>query len=307
VKEAFMRKITVAAPAKINLSLDVTGRRPDGYHLLSSVMQSIDLADRVTIELDPNSQGISLACSRGGLPVDRRNTAWRAAEYFMQAAGINLKTDIFIEKNIPASAGLAGGSTDAAGVLFALDMLFPDTIPRPGLFAIAARIGADVPFCLQGGTALCEGIGDMLTSLQPFAEIPLLLCKPRFGLSTVWAYQQLDLQKHGPDRRPDQIGVMEALARRDLPGLGRLTANVLESVSLPAYPLLKELKSKLTAAGADVVLMSGSGPSVYGLFDSIRLRDKACSELIDCLPGDSLVLPAITLASGPWLVYNKGH
>jgi 4-diphosphocytidyl-2-C-methyl-D-erythritol kinase len=270
---------------------------------LSSVMQSIDLADRVTITANPDRDGIQLACSRDGLPLDRRNTAWRAADLFLQASGMNPGVGIFIQKRIPASAGLAGGSADAAAVLHALDLLYPGAVAHPELFNIAAQIGADVPFCLRGGTVLCEGIGEKLTPLQPFDGIPLLLCKPDFDLSTTWVFQKLDLSNLG--HRPDQPAVIKSLASRDLRSLALSTANVLESVSLPAHPILIELKNKLASAGAAVILMSGSGPTVYGLFGSAALRDEAWMKIAGQVPENMIVIPAATLASGPCTIYNE--
>jgi 4-diphosphocytidyl-2-C-methyl-D-erythritol kinase len=292
-----MQKITVAAPAKINLSLDVTGRRSDGYHLLSSVMQTIDLTDQITVEIIPASEGIRLDCSQRNLPLDRRNTAWTAAEFFLQTAGLDMGVSIVIDKQIPIAAGLAGGSTDAAAVLYGLNLLFPEAVMRPALFEIAGRIGADVPFCLLGGTVLCEGIGEQLSVLQAFDGLPLLLCKPAFSLSTAWAYQQMDLLRAGT--RPDQAAVLDALARRDLNALARSTANVLEMVSLQAFPLLQEIKSQLSAAGASVVLMSGSGPTVYGLFENTGLRDSAMRSLVRQVPENTLIRSAITVSCGP--------
>jgi 4-diphosphocytidyl-2-C-methyl-D-erythritol kinase len=299
-----MRQITVAAPAKINLSLDVTGRRSDGYHLLSTIMQSIDLADRVTVKIDPASASgrhIGLSCSRGGLPLDGRNTAYRAAALYLEIASLNLDLQIYIEKTIPASAGLAGGSADAAAVLYALDCLFPGQLDRPALFAAAARIGADVPFCLQGGTALCEGIGEILTPLPPLAGIPVLLAKPGFGLSTPWVFSRLNMQDLDQTGcRPAQDRVLAAVTAKDLPALAGATGNALESVSLPAYPVLRQLKSRLLEAGAAFALMSGSGPTVYGLFADAGRRDAALAAIgADPRQENLLLVPANTVATGP--------
>jgi 4-diphosphocytidyl-2-C-methyl-D-erythritol kinase len=302
-----MPEMTVLAPAKINLSLAVTGRRADGYHLLSSVMQSIGLADRVSVRLDFAGRGISLALDQDGLPLDQRNTAFKAAALFLEAAGLEAAVHIAIEKHIPAAAGLAGGSADAAAVLFALDQLLPGSAAGPRLYELAARIGADVPFCLRGGTVLCQGIGDELTGLPPFADVPLLLCKPAFEISTTWVYQELDRSARTNGAQLDQAGVLAALASRDLAALSRASANVLETVSLPAYPLLARIKKTLAGLGADMVLMSGSGPTVFGLFADSGRRDRAAAALPGALDQPMWVACASTLASGPWAVYNDAN
>lgn len=296
-----MRRLILDAPAKINLSLDVVGRRDDGYHLLSTVMQSLQLADRVTLTAGLPDPGVSLMCDLPELPVDRRNTAWRAAGLFLEKTGLSAKTGcgvrISIEKKIPLEAGLAGGSADAAAVLAGLDLLYPDYISQEQLFDLAARIGADVPFCLRGGTALCEGIGEKLTSLAAWEHLPVLLCKPVGGLLTSWVFSQLRMDRI--DRRPDQTAVLDAIRRQNLHSLAGVTANVLESVSLPAMPELVMIKQKLLESGAELALMSGSGPTVFGLFKNQEACQAACETLrhigLPCLA----LLPTVTSAFGP--------
>jgi 4-diphosphocytidyl-2-C-methyl-D-erythritol kinase len=292
--------LLVLAPAKINLSLDVVGRRPDGYHLLSTVMQSLELADRLTVRLDPDTAQIRLASRSGGIPLDSRNTAWKAAELFLRHTGIRSGLSIFLDKQIPAAAGLAGGSADAAAVLLALDCLLPGQLDRRGLFDLAARVGADVPFCLQGGTVLCEGIGEQLTPLPPLGRMPVLLCKPDFGLSTAWVFSQLNLDQLG--RRPDQAAVLAALANRDLAALAGHTANVLESVSLRACPVLHDLKNQLLEAGAVLALMSGSGPTVFGLFSDQDSCAAAKTVLSASGPPGTLILATWTSLGGPQIL-----
>lgn len=297
-----MSQLTVSAPAKINLSLDVVGRRADGYHLLSTVMQSLELADCVTVALDPGSTGIRLTCSAAGIPLDRRNTAWRAAQSFMKAIGLETGVSIGIEKKIPVSAGLAGGSADAAAVLYALNNLLPGRLARSQLFDLAGSIGADVPFCLQGATVLCEGIGEKLTLLPSLDKIPVLLCKPDFGLSTPWVFSRLDRGNLGP--RPDQPAILAALQAHDLTGLSLNTANVLESVSLPAYPVLQDLKHLLKNAGASVALMSGSGPTVFGLFLDGAACETARQQMVRQAPPATLILATHTTDHGPQILDN---
>lgn len=298
-----MSQLVISAPAKINLSLDVVGRREDGYHLLSTVMQSLELADRVTVALDSGSTGIKLTCSTAGIPLDRRNTAWRAAHSFLAAIGLETGVNIDLEKKIPVSAGLAGGSADAAAVLYALNHLLPGRLDRGRLFDLAGSIGADVPFCLQGATVLCEGIGEKLTPLTSLDQIPVLLCKPDFGLSTPWVFSRLDRGSLGP--RPDQPAILAALQAHDLTGLGRHTANVLESVSLPAYPVLKELKRLLKSAGASVALMSGSGPTVFGLFLDGATCEAARQQLVRQAPQSTLILATHTADHGPQILDDQ--
>jgi 4-diphosphocytidyl-2-C-methyl-D-erythritol kinase len=295
-----MPVLHVRAPAKINLSLDVVGRRADGFHLLSTVMQSLDLADRLTVSLDPGTTQIRLASRSGGIPLDSRNTAWKAAELFLRQTGIRTGLSVFLDKQIPAAAGLAGGSADAAAVLLALNHLLPDQLDRSELFSLAARVGADVPFCLQGGTVFCEGIGERLTPLPPLGRIPVLLCKPDFGLSTPWVFGRLNMDQLG--RRPDQPSVLAALANRDLAALAGHTANVLESVSLRAYPILRDLKNLLLEAGAVLALMSGSGPTVFGLFGDQASCAAAKTSLSAGSPPGTLVLSTWTSLCGPQIL-----
>lgn len=292
-----MHSIIVRAPAKINLSLDVTGKRHDGYHLLSTVMQSIGLYDRVTVSLDPRLSGIQLSCGRAPIPADSRNTAWRAAALFCETAKLTDGVRIVIEKKIPTAAGLAGGSSDAAAVLFALDQLLPASIDRAHLFALAGQIGADVPFCLTGGTILCEGIGEILTPLAPWPDLSVLLVKPAFGMSTPWVFSRYRLDS--PCRRPDQPAVLSALAAHDLNLLAASTANVLESVSVSARPELAQIKTMLMASGAAVALMSGSGPTIFGLFAHDRDCLAARDSLTAGLPADTIVIATSTIAAGP--------
>lgn len=295
-----MENRTLMAPAKINLALDVTGRRADGYHLLWTIMQSIGIGDLVTVETNPGLSGIRLSCGSAPIPADSRNTAWRAAKAFIDETGIQTEVRITIEKRIPAAAGLAGGSTDAAAVLTALDSLYPGLISRPRLFELATQIGADVPFCLQGGTVLCEGIGEILSPLPVWENLPVLLCKPAFGISTPWVFKQYHLDK--PVNRPDQAAVLDAVHKHDLHALAAATGNVLEAVSLNAYPVLGEIKQRLHQAGSDVTLMSGSGPTVFGLFSDSERCSSAVDYLTGKLPQDTIILMGTTIAGGPQIL-----
>lgn len=295
-----MQALTVEAAAKINLSLDVVGKRPDGYHLLSTIMQSVSLSDRVYIELDRQGNGLIVLSDRPDIPTDDRNTASKAARRFLEATGLSAGVRIFIEKRIPAAAGLAGGSSDAAAVLLGLSKLCGQPLSPGQLLQIAASIGADVPFCLQGGTQLCEGIGEIMTPLDNFDHVPLILVKPDFGIATPWAFSQLSLADLGP--RPDTEKLVSGMRRKDLAAMREATANVLETVSIKAHPVLVTLKSQLAELGAGMAMMSGSGPTVFGLFDSAAQRDLAFQAIKDRLPATYQCFTANTQAFGQHIV-----
>lgn len=291
-----MKSLTLEACAKINLSLDVAGTRPDGYHLLTTVMQSVSLSDRVYLELDRQGNGLILLANDPAIPLDERNTAHKAARHFMAAAGIDAGVRIFLEKAIPMEAGLAGGSADAAAVLFGLNELCGKPLTMAQLLELAVKTGADVPFCLTGGTVLCTGIGEILTPLEAFARVPLILVKPDFGISTPWAFQRFD--EYPAAVRPNHSKLFSAMQRRDLQAMQDATANVLESVSLKAHPILDSLKQQLLDLGAGMAQMSGSGPTVFGLFRETAHRDRAYAALEQRLPDGYRIFSATTLGHG---------
>lgn len=295
-----MPQIHVTAPAKINLSLDITGRREDGYHLLSTVMQSLSLADRLTVSLDSGGTGIRLACDQPDIPCDRRNTAWQAAELFLEAARERAAVTIEICKKIPAAAGLAGGSSDAAAVLIALHHLLPGRLNLSQLHELALRIGADVPFCLQGGTVLCEGIGDKLKPLSPFSSMPLLLLNPGFAVSTAWAFREFD--QTVPARRPQTSQVIQAMRERDLARLAETSANVLQPVTFSAWPVLDNARMMLEQSGAAVCMMSGSGPTLFALYETKDLRDAARQALTERLDPETRLIACETRSNGPMII-----
>lgn len=259
---------TVQARAKINLTLDVTGRREDGYHTVKMVMQSVTLHDTVKVTVthgERKPRGILLTCNLPYLPVDDRNLAYRAAELFYKETGTLLETcEIHIEKRIPVAAGLAGGSTDAAAVLRALAALHAVGLTDDELCAMGLKLGADVPYCLRGGTMLAEGIGEELTALAPMPHCWVVLCKPPFAVSTKEVYQAIDAVDI--KKRPDTAGMIKALEKADFHGVCRRLSNVMEEVTAAKRRQIGEIKAFLTENGADGTLMSGSGPTVYGLF-----------------------------------------
>ncbi|MBP1743474.1 MAG: 4-diphosphocytidyl-2C-methyl-D-erythritol kinase [Firmicutes bacterium] len=259
------------AYAKINLSLDVVGKREDGYHLLRMIMQSIDLYDLINIDLA--GSGIELSCDKEYVPNDSRNIAYKAAELFLKEYRIDSGVRIDIRKNIPVAAGLAGGSTDAAAVLKGLRDLLRPEITDEELMGLGVQIGADVPYCIAGGTALCEGIGEKITRLDPFRDKILILVKPPFGVSTKTVYQKLDIGKiriHPPTNR-----LIKAISEQDLECVAKNMKNVLENVTLNRKHTLRLIKDELVGLGAIGAMMSGSGPSVFGFFEDM-LQAQRC-------------------------------
>ncbi|MGI6181227.1 MAG: 4-(cytidine 5'-diphospho)-2-C-methyl-D-erythritol kinase [Agathobaculum sp.] len=277
-QEETRAEMTVQARAKINLTLDVTGRREDGYHLVQMVMQTVALHDDIrvtTIHGEKKPQGIVLHSNLPYLPVDERNLAYRAAELFYARTGALLGTcEIEMTKRIPVAAGLAGGSTDAAAVLRALNALHGTGLTLDELCEMGLKLGADVPYCLRGGTMLAEGIGEKLTALPPMPHCWVVLCKPPFAVSTKEVYRQID-ETEIPVR-PDTAGMLRALEQGDFAGVAKRLCNVMERVTAEKRRQIGEIQAALRENGADGTLMSGSGPTVYGLFsDESRARTAA--------------------------------
>ena len=280
-------KTTLSAPAKINLFLDITARRPDGYHEISGVMQSVSLCDTVTLEVtEPTgmylcslgshtagAESITLTCSNPHLPTDSRNLAWRAAEKFFAATGRGCKSlSIHIEKRIPAAAGMAGGSTDAAAVLVGLNDLFDHPLTPAALCEAGLTLGADVPFCIMGGAQITEGIGETLTPITPMPACELVVACGGEGVSTPAAYKALDTLYGGFDPAAYTPRTRELSALKSALWQGNLTAlcgsvfNLFESAVLPHRPVARQIKESLLSSGAITAMMSGSGPSVFGVF-----------------------------------------
>ena len=251
------------ARAKINLSLDVVGRRPDGYHLVRMVMQTVDVCDTLVLQ-KKDFAGISLACDAPGVPADSRNLAWKAAELLMQEFGVRDGVSILLKKRIPSAAGLAGGSADAACVLKGVNELFGFGLTEEELCRRAVKLGADVPYCIMGGTALSEGIGEVLTKLPPVPDCRILLAKPEDSVPTGQVYHDLDLLESYP--HPDVDGQIRAIREGDLDGIVRTMGNVLELVTIPHHPAVAELIQIMERNGAEGARMSGSGPTVFGIF-----------------------------------------
>ncbi len=270
-----MQACTLIARAKINLYLEILGSRPDGYSEVALILQSITLADRVRLQRRP--QGIHLICNHPEVPADSRNLAYRAAELLQkECRAEHLGVEIHLEKRIPVAAGLAGGSADAAAVLVGLNQLWGLGLTVGELQQLAARLGSDIPFCVQGGTQLARGRGEVLQPLADWEGIPLLLAKPRhLGISTAWAYQAFRAHWTGAKPLaspplPTLPQILAALERRDLLALARSLRNDLEQPVLAEHPLVGKLRQALLEAGALGSLMSGSGPTVFGIMASLE-------------------------------------
>lgn len=273
-----MAILEVPAHAKINLSLDVLRKREDGFHELRMIMQTIELHDMVLIETT-DDDGITLECSVEWVPRDDRNTAWKAAQLFMDYCRIRRGIKIVIEKQIPIAAGLAGGSSDAAAVLRGLNKLFSTGLDNNVLRGLGKQVGADVPYCIEGGTKLAEGIGERLTPLPDCSGIDIVLVKPRVSVSTAWVYKNLKAAEIIQGDRPDTELVMKSLAANDIPMAAAHMKNVLELVTIPRYGIVQEAKDRLLQTGALGSMMSGSGPTVFGIFSDSKAAAKACDKL----------------------------
>lgn len=263
-------KAVVSAPAKINLTLNIEGRREDGYHLLSSVFQSVSLADEVTLEIADGVDGIMLAVSDPSVPADERNTAYKAAAVFYEALCKRACVRIYVEKVIPQQAGLGGGSADAAAVLVGLNALYGDPFSQKELCALGEKVGADVPFCIVGGTAFVEGIGEIITPLKPLPSCYALVAKPPIGVSTKEAYAAVDSKQ---TVLADQETMLAAITAGDLHTVGAHLSNAFEQAL--AIPEVEELLAVMRKSKPLGAMMSGSGSAVYALFDDMTLA-KAC-------------------------------
>ena len=266
------KKISLLCAAKINLSLDVTGKRPDNYHTLDSIFQTVSVYDRLEITLT-DGEGIILECDNPAVPCDESNLAYRAAEAFLKHAGMQMKISIRLEKQIPSGAGMGGGSADAAGVLYALNLLTRERYSNPEPREIGVRLGADVPFLLLGGTARAQGIGEVLTSLKPLPEIPLVILKGTEGISTPAAYKAIDALEHPV--HPDTDAMLKAVEYRDIDLLCRNCTNLFEAVT--ECQDVSRAEKALLEHGAECAVMTGSGAAVFGIFKNQETA-RICAE-----------------------------
>lgn len=255
--------LSIEARAKINLTLDILGKRSDGYHEVEMVMQAIALSDTLKFRETPVGAGVQLACDLPGLPGAERNLAYRAAKLVLERFHIRQGVAIELKKRIPIAAGLAGGSTDAAAAIIALNDLFKLGLDADALCALGAEIGSDVAFCVRGGTMLAKGRGELLSPLPAMRQCWAILAKPQVRVSTAWAYQ--NYRPENVKQRPNTARIITYLENGDFEGIGKSLCNVLESVTIHRHPEIAALKRQMREHGASASLMSGSGPTVFGL------------------------------------------
>lgn len=262
-----MDKIQLKALAKINLGLDVLRRREDGYHEVKMIMQTIGLHDDLEIR-KTKTPGIQVKTNLYYLPTNENNLVYKAAKLLMDEFQIQDGMSIQLKKRIPVAAGMAGGSSDGAAVLWGINQMYGLGLSMQALMERGVRLGADVPYCIQRGTALAEGIGEKLSVLPPMPKCTILIAKPGISVSTKFVYENLHANDLKPEQHPDVDSMIEAMRQKDLGLLCSRMGNVLETVTIPAYPVINEIKRTMMDNGAIGSMMSGSGPTVFGIFDS---------------------------------------
>lgn len=264
--------ISLKALAKINLGLDVVRRREDGYHEVRMIMQTIQLYDRLDIKRT-QEPGIQIQTNLSFLPVNENNLIYKAAKLLMDEFSITDGVSVKLDKRIPVAAGMAGGSTDAAAMLIGVNRLFSLGLTKRQLMERGVQIGADVPYCIMRGTALAEGIGEALSPLPPMIKCPVLIAKPSISVSTKFVYQNLKLDD--TTIHPDIDRLIDDIKAKNLHDIAAHMGNVLETVTIPNYPVIDEIKKHMLSNGAVGAMMSGSGPTVFGLFDDEDTAKKA--------------------------------
>ena len=274
-----MNSISLKSRAKINLSIDVIGKREDGYHIVEMIMQTIDLYDDIKLkELGEDNITIKSECSY--IPLNEDNIVYKAAKLIKEKMDIKKGIEIFIKKNIPVAAGMAGGSSNAAAVLVGLNELWKLGLSKDELRDLGLKLGADVPFCIEGGTALAEGIGEKLTYIKGInKDVNILVCKPDIFVSTKEVYQSLDIKNI--EKRPDNKLLIEKLKNDDIVSVSNNMVNVLEEVTSKKYSDIKVIEDIIAKNGAMGTMMSGSGPTVFGFFDNEEKAKRARVELLE--------------------------
>jgi len=270
--------LKISAMSKVNLGLDVLRRRDDGYHEVRMIMQTLKLCDELYFE-ETQKKEISIVCNSENLECDENNLIYKAARLIMDEAGIDRGLDIRLKKNIPIAAGMAGGSSDAAATLVALNKMFDIDFDIAKLKEMGVKIGADVPYCIEGGTQLSEGIGEKLTRLKDAPQCFVVVAKPHIGISTKYVYENLHVETI--KTHPNIDAMLKGIDAGDLIEISSHMENILENVTEKKYPVIAMLKSKLKSMGALNSLMSGSGPTVFALFDDRDKADKACEAVLD--------------------------
>lgn len=271
-----MDQMELKALGKINLGLDVLGRRPNGYHDVRMVMQTVYLYDKIRMK-KTKKPGIELQTNLFFLPVNENNLAYRAAKLLMDEFQIEEGVKIDLEKHIPVAAGMAGGSSNAAAVLFGMNRMFDLGLSQKELMERGVTLGADVPYCVMRGTVLAEGIGEILTPLSPMPKCYVLLAKPGISVSTKLVYEKLD--SHELTDHPDIDGIIEGLDEADVYKVASRMGNILERVTIGEYPVIEEIKEIMKAEGALNAMMSGSGPTVFGIFDDKKKARLAADKI----------------------------
>jgi 4-diphosphocytidyl-2-C-methyl-D-erythritol kinase len=271
-----VKELHLNAYAKVNLTLDVGQERPDGYHEIESVMHTIALHDSITLR--ETGAGTEVIVRDGeGVPADQRNLVARTAELLREMFGVTRPLQIELTKRIPVAAGLGGGSSDAAMTLLGLAQMWKLRLDGREMLALATRLGADVPFFLEGGGAVARGKGERITYLPPLPTTWMVLARPRIEISTAWAYRQLP--PGGVATHPDTAAMIEAVKREDVRAVGRLLCNVFEEVMIQQYPIIAELKARILRGEAYGAAMSGTGPTVFGLMANEAAARKMADDL----------------------------
>lgn len=273
-----IKHLSLKAYGKINLGLDVLGKREDGYHEVRMIMQTIGIFDRIDL-IREDEPGIRLETNLFYLPTNENNLVYKAARMLMDEFSISEGVFIRLRKFIPVSAGLAGGSSDAAAVLFGLNKMFRLELTTSQLMERGVKIGADVPYCILRGTALSEGIGEILTPLPPVPQCQVLIAKPGINVSTRFVYTSLNANQLKPEQHPDIDGILAGIQNQDLYQIAGKLGNVLETVTIREYPVIQSIKDTMLEYGAIGSLMSGSGPTVFGLFTNPAAAEHAFEEL----------------------------
>ncbi len=273
-----IKHLSLKAYGKINLGLDVLRRRDDGYHEVRMIMQTVGIYDRIDL-IYKETPGITVETNLYYLPDNENNLVYKAAKLLMDEFHVQKGVHIRLRKYIPVAAGMAGGSSDAAAVLFGVNKMFSLGLTTEQLMDRGVKIGADVPYCVMRGTALSEGIGEILTPLPVPPQCQVLIAKPGISVSTKFVYENLHANELRPEQHPDIDGMMEAIKQKDLYGIADRFGNVLENVTIPAYPVIQEIKDLMLEQGGIGALMSGSGPTVFGLFTNPKAAAKAHEEM----------------------------
>lgn len=273
-----MDEMKVKALAKINLGLDVVRRRDDGYHEVRMIMQTLHLFDQLELK-KTREPGISIRTNLLFLPTNENNLIYKAAKLLQDEFQLKNGIAVRLKKHIPVAAGMAGGSTDAAAVLYAMNQMFGLKLKQQGLMERGVKIGADVPYCIMRGTALAEGIGEDLHSLPPMVKCPVLVAKPGIGVSTKFVYENLKLDEN--TIHPDIDRLIQDIKNQSLQDIAKDMGNLLETVTIPEYPIIRKIKECMIQNGALNAMMSGSGPTVFGLFEDEAAAKRAYKKIAD--------------------------